>query len=123
MQNEFVPYQPSLDMKELGFDKPCLTSYNENGKIFKVWENEIVIGITKCSAPLYQQAFRWFREKYGLFAEIKPYLIIGTEWRYTITNRNNSSGLPYEEEFETYEKAEIACLKKLIEIVKNQTKN
>jgi hypothetical protein len=116
MQNEFVPYQPSLDMKELGFDKPCLTSYNENGKIFKVWENEIVMGITKCSAPLYQQCWRWFREKYGLFAEIKPYLIIGTEWRYTITNRNNSSGLPYEEEFETYEKAELACLIKLIEI-------
>jgi hypothetical protein len=67
--------------------------------------------------------FEWFREKHGLFSEIQPYLIIGTQWRYTITNRNNSSGLPYEEEFETYEKAEIACLKKLIEIVKNQTKN
>ena len=52
METEFISYEQALALKELGFDEPCLTSYNENGKIFKVWENEIVMGITKCSAPL-----------------------------------------------------------------------
>jgi len=116
MQNEFIPYEQALALKELGFDEPCLMYYDYSWTL-------VESGVYECKAPLYQQAFRFFREKYGLFAEIKPYLIIGTEWRYTITNRNNSSGLPYEEEFETYEKAELVCLIKLIEIVKNQTKN
>jgi len=33
MEKEFVPYQPSLDMKELGFDEPCFAGYNfKNGR-------------------------------------------------------------------------------------------
>jgi hypothetical protein len=127
MKNEFVSYEIALALKELGFDEPCFgyyleneewtpasysmkgTIYPSNSDLLKDW----------VSSPLYQQAFRWFREKYGLFSEIQPYLIIGTRWRYTITNRNNSSGLPHKEGFETYEEAEQACLDKLIEIIKN----
>jgi hypothetical protein len=116
MQNEFVPYQPSLDMKSIGFDEPCFGWFTDTHLRIGFVESKHVQGENEILAPLYQQCWIWFREKYGLFAEIKPYLIIGTEWRYTITNRNNSSGLPYEEEFETYEKAELACLIKLIEI-------
>ena len=108
MENEFVNYNQALALKELGFDEPCMASRDMNN-------DKGLIQI-----PLKQQAFRWFREKYGLFSEIQPYLIIGTQWRYTITNRNNSSGLPHKEGFQTYEEAEQACLDKLIEILKNK---
>ena len=61
MEKEFIPYEQALKLKELGFDKECLKRYYEkelvgNGGYFP---NSI-------KAPLYQQAFRWFREKYRL---------------------------------------------------------
>ncbi len=28
MKKEFVPYEPSLALKELGFDEPCFAFYN-----------------------------------------------------------------------------------------------
>ena len=31
MKKEFVPYEQSLALKELGFDEPCLTYYFSDG--------------------------------------------------------------------------------------------
>jgi hypothetical protein len=122
LKKEFIPYEQSLALKQLGFDKPCFGAWVNNELFITEKEKPKTqsLSINQCTAPLYQQAFRWFREKYGLFAEIKPYLIVGTDWWYKISDRNNSSGLPYEVEFETYEEAELACLIKLIEIVKTK---
>jgi hypothetical protein len=127
MEKDFVPYEISLSLKELEFDEPCFGYYEPNGELNYV-ENHILKDLPYLAknsewqdlvaAPTFSQAFRFFREKYGLFAEIKPYLIVGTDWWYKISDRNNSSGLPYEVEFETYEEAELACLITLIEIVK-----
>ena len=116
MEKHFCNYNQSLAIKELGFNEPCLGFYD------KFYNNEIVYGYSEGNngAPLKSQVFEWFREKHGLFSEIQPYLIIGTQWRYTITNRNNSSGLPHKEQFKTYEEAESACIDKLIEIIKNK---
>jgi hypothetical protein len=67
-------------------------------------------------APLYQQAFRWFREKYGLDYEITyagkkgEYHAFVDEYIY---GNNGSSPSIF-----SYEEAELACVKKLIEIVK-----
>ncbi len=40
-------------------------------------------------------------------------------WQWHITKPGESLGKLYEEDFYTYEEAELECLKKLIEIVKN----
>ncbi len=75
---------------------------------------------SRISAPLYQQAFRWFREKYGLYHYITTYDATDFEWY--IHDKNN----PKDDDFEdittqdTYEQAELECLKKLIEVVKDQ---
>ena len=69
MKNEFIPYQQALELKELGFNEPCLGKFFYNHlEIGGNWRNDdfkedpdIFI-----SAPLYQQVFRWFREKYNL---------------------------------------------------------
>ena len=112
MEKEFVPYQPSLDMKELGFDEPCFTYYWEDGVRYKGvndpfnYNKQNVI-----SAPLYQQAFRWFREKYGV--HMYPTKYDETKWWI-------EWGTWTSEVFNSFEEAELACLKKLIEIVKEK---
>lgn len=66
------------------------------------------------TAPLYQQAFRWFREKYQASPTIHCMSEQGNSWKYHVPNEGG------EKDFLTYEKAELACLRKLIQIVKNK---
>jgi hypothetical protein len=113
MEKEFIPYEQALALKELGFDEECFAYYYNKELSFgaRVAYGEVI------ECPLKQQAFRWFREKYGLNSHIHQ------------ENRNNYSyccGQGYSDEiggyqdFKTYEEAELECLKKLIEIVKNK---
>ena len=140
MEKDFVPYQPSIDMKGLGFDEPCFGYYvdgelrginlgvEELGGVEPYYQrfgfhtlsnhdidnpNKIVV-----TAPTYSQAFKWFRDAYNLKScimfrtsmednkEYYDWLIKGQEVVYR--------------HFNTYEEAELACLQKLIEIVKTK---
>jgi len=130
---EFVPYELALELKQLGFDEPCLGYYadktGEDKTIYTVGTvqnsiNSMSVHLnTNCrsyefSAPTYSQAFRWFRETFNLHSNI-------SSWR-------DDNNLSFSHEFEiydlqgcwegdastTYEETELACLKKLIEIVK-----
>jgi hypothetical protein len=129
---DFAPYQPSLDMKELGFDEPCFGYYYTlDGKDWKFADDKQYDSLDEfynigskftISAPLYQQAFRWFREKYNLHSEIRSY----TAKFFTPVIQKLESIVTYIEyggvnsKYATYEEAELACLNKLIEIVKNK---
>jgi len=126
MNKEFIPHQEALELKELGFNELCLEAYDKNGMLYHSHKTDKLFTAlnsnlsTQCSAPLYQQAFRWFRDKYNLKScimfrtsmednkEYYDWLIKGQEVVYR--------------HFNTYEKAELACLKKLIEIVKGGDK-
>jgi hypothetical protein len=81
-------------------------------------KNESFITYKGCAAPLYQQAFRWFREKYQLDYWVRAW------WAYDRTMFIGYEALVGKGEhcgtYEFYEYAELACLKKLIEIVKNK---
>ena len=140
-EKEFVLYEQALALKELGFDEP-----------FKIFDQAIVFrnkgicmaneyaleyfdfyGDEVISAPLKQQVFRWFRDKYGLkisfpywngFNKMIPedlgrdkyeIMIIPANHR-TISVRNPKGRIW----FDTYEEAELAYLIKLIELVKNK---
>ncbi len=130
MEKEFIPYEQALALKELGFDEECLGTYYEEDKSFYIngvsYSNsyftkaqELIPEHPTITTPLYQQAFRWFREKYEIVGIVK----FGTqEFTYNIYN-NDAIGLLTKDSLDfngTYEEAEIACLKKLIEIVKNK---
>lgn len=114
LEKEFVPYQQSLDMKKLGFDELCLGLYH-NDKTFyptQCKSHEEYHGQV-CSALLYQQAFRFFREKY-------PYLDFAVGKIYNGSNTYHYHINLLWEYFEgTYEEAELACLIKLIELAKS----
>ena len=70
VQDEFVPYQQALTLKELGYDIPTMGSYiNEKkfnlstgGKMYRTTPSEPKF----CIAPQYHQAFQWLEIKYKL---------------------------------------------------------
>jgi len=99
IKNEFVPYQQSIDMRELGFDGPCFTSFDDEGEIRNpfdysnsepdcryiedskhfVYNSKLTIDNFNgpkhlytqfIAAPTFSQAFRFFREKYNLVSII-----------------------------------------------------
>lgn len=125
MNKEFCTYEQAMALKELGFDEPCIGWYNPQVNYKKVttdrywafhltgeWENFK-------PSPLYQQAFRFFREKHKLVADIRSEHL---GYYTSIVNRDVMMRIVMKPVniFETYEEAESACLDKLIEIVKKQ---
>lgn len=114
MEQEFIPYEQALALKELGFDEKCFSFYDSDGKLYEsegyykkgynVLDKEVI-------APLFQQAFRWFREKYGYLPNIHDF---NGNFKATLSGNCNWLG----SWTKTYEEAELECLKKLIEIVK-----
>jgi len=119
MNKEFVNYELALALKELGFDEPCFGRYwikdfqLRSPKNYNA-DNEKIDSV---SAPLYQQAFRWFREKYDLFGHIEVESNNSFYWHIRNPEQFISS-----QKSDTYEEAEQACINKLIEIVKDGTK-
>jgi len=106
----FVPYEPSLALKELGFDEPCFGYYRYEELLIQGQSKNSDHGFS-ISAPTYSQAFRFFREKYN--AHIYPQKFTDNTWYVSWADWESPV-------FETYEEAELACLIKLIEIVKNK---
>ena len=131
MESLFCPYELALELKELGFNQSCFAFYGLSRDDYKTIRLSIFQNLktdylpdihhldVTCDAPLYQQAFRFFREKYGLHYIIcKNIQMDGYGYREVIL-------IPYMEEnentiFKTYEEAELECLVKLIEITKEQ---
>jgi hypothetical protein len=131
MLREFVKKDIAIEMFNIGFDELCIKFHwidqdkpkwmgetNSPSKLHrqKYWkENNDLYTI---SIPTFSQCFRWFREKYDLYINITKY-----------NDENDTQDKFYyyisdgymEEEFNTYEEAELECLKQLIEIVKTKT--
>lgn len=115
MEKEFIPYEQALALKELGFREHCAAFYSTEEELCFKWEsngNMSLHLLRLIQAPTFSQAFRWFREEYGL-----PSWNYESEgkWFWKIVKGDfwEQDRKPY-----TYEEAEIECLKKLIEIVK-----
>lgn len=90
---EYLPFEQALEMKELGFNEDAF--------------GYLAIEGTSVQLPLYQQAFRFFREKYNLHAHIEY-----SKGFYEYWILLDVVG------YDTYEEAELACIKKLIIVAK-----
>jgi len=122
MNKEFIPYTLALVLKELGFDEPCMAQWNDSNGFDGFggnYRNSYFTYPDQVAAPTFSQAFRWFREKCKLHSNI--YLDYGTFY-FIIQKYTEKSKVIFDTEagddFGTYEEAEIECLVKLIEIVK-----
>jgi hypothetical protein len=132
MENkDFTLYPEAFELKELGFDEPCLGHYSNGEFVYSSHTNNTMQRF-RYSAPLYSQAFRWFREKHLLEGLVLPstlgipdplpiYFIAVISYEDGRMNELFNSTAPINMlDYSEYEEAELACLKKLIEIVKEK---
>ena len=111
-EKEFVPYELAVKLKALGFDEPCIATHGYLELYINTDDGHL-------KAPLYRQAFRWFREKYKLSGTTQYFT--GGYYCYTINDmKDTKESNRLFTEFKTYEEAELTCLTKLIEIVEGQ---
>lgn len=132
----FVPYAEALELKQLGFDEPCFGLFKGDKTLLEkvTWmpnQTECETYFGGFLAPIYQQAFRWFREKHNWQNSIDPtadqhnHQLGYNYWIWNYKTGEEHHTMPKNRptgdwEYETYEEAELACVKKLIEIVKNK---
>jgi hypothetical protein len=127
MKEEFVKYYQALALKELGYDEPYIAYYIAD-RLFIT--NDIVYNsadIPVIKAPLKQQVFRLFREKYSLLPNIWSgkinHIFYGYDilhikkQKFVINNTDLGGG---DCDYDTYEEAENACIDKLIELAKQK---
>ena len=114
MDKEFVPYEQALELKELGFKEECSAHYLDDDDLELKWKiyRNLSFNTNNClQAPLYQQAFRWLL------------VLVNKDKHFT-----NKWTISYNEDYyslflggcnmEVF-KTELECLKKLIELSKN----
>lgn len=139
MNDEFIPYEEALAMKELGFDGPVLMYWFPNpnwlvGEKFDLVSGKDFIGrnvtslehnvkngyyINTIPAPLWQQDFRWFRDKYDMDCEVQARRYTSRKhYVYYIfdgINAGYASCIHL-----AHDEAQLECLQKLIKIVKER---
>ena len=119
---DLTQYEDALELKQLGFDE-ITDSWRQHGEGIsgdvegkRDYYNRK--GDVYTALPTYSQAFRFFREKYGLVGLVH----FGTnEFTYNVYNEDGL-GLLTKEHWNfngTYDEAELACLRELIKIVKD----
>ena len=130
MKEQFIGYEQSLKLKELGFDEPCfgvfygsddLKLFNDcrweertNSKFLIFFEDRVEF----CTAITWQQVFDWFRENYGYDISIKKFT--PSEYSFVIEQlfREDNNYYFIDFPFSSHQEAQTECLNKLIEVVK-----
>jgi hypothetical protein len=132
MEKEFIPYMIAFDMMAIGFKESCIATIDQTEYLHIKGTKSLPRGsmmYDTIDCPTFSQAFRWFREKYNLHAE--PYTADMGAIEYCFQIRDlysekyiydnfRGAGNSYMGTFNTPEEAELECLKKLIEIVKEK---
>lgn len=126
MEEQFVPYELAIKLKELGFDEECCSYFtiygNFSGDISnpRKYNSEFEKSGSYISAPLWQQAFDWFLKEYDFWQYTFPN-IHNKDWCFHIQWYKESFGWGeshIQNGFKTYQEARQACLEKLIELCK-----
>lgn len=144
MNNDLIPYPEALRLKKVGFNNvPCFgvwynipedvdlkffdlerhfssqpyeTQYYAN----KAYKNAVL-------APTYRQAFQWLLTKLHLYGIILPTITASWTFKtmYVVEGLIEVPRYNYVvgNDYSTFQEAELACLKRLIEFVEQTTKN
>lgn len=126
IQKDFVPYEEAVALKELGFDEPCSAffTWKKELKPIKQWDvfnslKNSEVNTIYCSSvtPTYSQAFRWIRKRCNILA-IVSYCDDNSGKFMAVIDKINGY-IDYDmNPKNTYEEAELECLKQLIKIIK-----
>jgi len=116
MENDFIPYEKALALKELGFNQPCYGFYGIESKKHYIGYPKDGVDKYLMPSPKFEQCFYWFGNKYDIYGKINMYLLnIKFSYKYEV---NTDFERKISNWFNTYEEAELQCLNKLIEIAK-----
>lgn len=144
IEEQFVPHDIALKFNDLGFDSFCF-GYFSNGNFKGVdrWDKKIgglhlisrkdIKNLTDeiILAPLYQQAFEFFRTKFGFNVEIDYWDLGSIEsegvsfngW-YSVIHKDNQKNVIYVgsvlDNSPTYREAEIKTINKIFELINNK---
>lgn len=143
---DFIPFEEAYELKQLEFDEECLgfyDAYNGDSHLFlhdrykplwlvRTWRRlfnksseettfvnqsyvEYIYGV--CLAPTFSQSFRFFRNKYGYY----PFIEFNERFKKWLSRYCNIDGsIRAISVHDTYEEADLECLKNLIQIVKQK---
>ena len=133
ISKEFIQYEETSSLIALGFKEPVIAHRKDGLNICLLEHPEVLL--TDLSMILYQQAFRWFRDEYKINGEvnylpnIEKYGSITSDMNIKpkdlSKNENFKRGLKVTNgyvKYDTHKEAELACLRKLIDLV-NQNKD
>lgn len=135
MTKEFIPYEQAVELKELGFDKPCFGYYNSKKEItFNtdgkpvtkdwVWKGNECLPTDMTIAPTYSQTFDWLLDKHHLYGIIIPTVTMAWTFKTMTVVEGLVEVPPYSHvearDYGTHSEAQLACLNRLIELVKNK---
>ena len=142
LTKEFIPFEEAKELKALGFDEPCLGWHLQGVGLLLGYMTQKTLDKEKGAAinelvlaPTWKQAFKFFRDKFKLDSfvsfetiddsttayvwNIVKYLSEGKDRaKDTWDFYDRIDSFQNMDWYDNNEEAELACLKKLIEIAK-----
>lgn len=73
LEYQFVPYELSKELANIGFNEFCLAKYNDKEEIEIVPRMAMNIESFPICAPLWQQVFEWLSEKHNIEVNFHKY--------------------------------------------------
>ena len=113
MKKQFIPYEMSVKLKELGFNEKCFDVHSDV-KSVGMFRNSPRDRTPKI---LWQQAFDFFMTENNII------VVIDRSFGYSYSIHKDTHQFELIEKegtFGSYEDARLACLEKLIELVENK---
>jgi len=127
LEKDIVSFEQAKELHSIGWNTPTLCGYEiETGELYTCWHYE-KDGLYKPDKDLYaptkSQVFRWFRGV-GVYSNIGRYYDEeqGEYYYYNIEDSYRNKKY-LEEDYDTYEEAENACIDEYIRIYPKQQDN
>lgn len=121
MEEQFIPYEQALELENLGFDEPCFACYLDDKYLnIQYCKKQFHFHGQVVSAPLWQQAFDFFRYNYKMESSVSyafenPKLPL----YYSVVTKPGFTFIK-SKEFSIYDEARLECLNTLIRLCKDQ---
>ena len=125
MNEDFVPKEIALKLREKGFDEPCYGYYHRDGgdNSFEVCGNgdrdfQNSKNQYRVAAPTIPQVLKWLREEHKLHIEVMFIRPLHNRVKYYITDTDGSRGDfmdVSDEHYETWEQATLAGIEYVLD--------
>lgn len=118
---EFATYNQQKRLINMGFTEECFAEIDNNSSVH-FGQSEINLtpeGIHIMPVASKRQIFKFFRDKYRLFHDVKP--ITGDRFKCFVLGSTGNTIAYTDNSFESYEEAEEACLEYLFLIAEGKS--